>query len=113
MANVVQNGGGKRFCPGWRRDLVLLLENTTGDISSYLFTNHPQRDHPVPKPTSQRVRLSRSPCGHPQAAWQVPSTAEMLRALTAPNLPEQDPGGDAGAEHHLTLIGQPKHLASI
>lgn len=76
MAGVVQNGDGTRLCPGWRRDLVLLLGDTTGDIS-FVPTTHNVT-------TSQRLRLSQSPQGHPQAAWQLLSTTEMIRALAVP-----------------------------
>lgn len=85
------NGDGKRLCPGWSRDLILLLEIT----SSHFCPNHPQCDHPAPTPPPTGLGC---PCPLKVTWGQVLSSPEMFRALA---VPDRTPG-DAGAQHALT-----------
>lgn len=62
----------------------MLLRDTTGDISSQLWTNHPQCDHPVPKLTSDCASPLEVTLKHRQDAPSARGP-QMLR--------EQDPGG--------------------
>lgn len=83
---------------GRRRDLVLLLRDTTGDISSQLCPKLPQHDYP--KLSSQRVRLPLCPLE--VALKRILSTTKMLQGLPVLKRCMSRTLGDAEAQHHLT-----------